>query len=155
MLSLQEITKATLLALVLLGSAASARAQNDEGPCSDRTLQGKYGFSIEGMILSIPGAPALPAPLLLRAVAVTTFDGHGGLTQVDHYVVAGVPPAVPWLASTGTYSVNSNCTGTLTLNVPNNPLSPFRLYFVVTKQGQEIRTVVDANLVSSVGTRIQ
>ena len=66
MLSLQEITKSTLLAaLVLLGSAASARAQNDEGPCSDRTLQGKYGFSIEGMILSIPGAPALPAPLLL------------------------------------------------------------------------------------------
>jgi hypothetical protein len=97
----------------------------------------------------------LAAPLPLRAVAVTTFDGNGRLTQVDHYVVGGMPPPVPWQSSTGTYTVSPNCTGTLTLNVPGNPLSPFHLYFVVVNQGKQIHTVVDANLVSSVGIRIE
>ena len=100
-------------------------------------------------------APPLPAALPLRAVALTTFDGKGNLTQVDHYVVAGMPPAEAWQPSSGTYTVNANCTGTLTLNVPGNPLSPFNLYFVVIKQGKEIRTVVNANLVSSVGIKIE
>jgi hypothetical protein len=155
--SLSTFSTATLLGALafMLLSPAPAGAQTDEGPCSNRTLHGAYGFAIEGMIFAIPGAPALPAPLPLRAVAVTTFDGRGGLTQVDHYVVAGTPPTTPWQSSSGTYSVNPNCTGTLVLNVPGNPLSPFRLAFVVVKQGQEIRTVVDANLVSSVGIRIE
>lgn len=157
MLSLSRFSTGALFAALacVLFVPTAANAQADEGPCSNRTLHGSYGFAIEGMIFAIPGAPALPAPLQLRAVAVTTFDGRGGLTQVDHYVVNGVPPATPWQASSGTYTVNGNCTGTLVLNVPGNPLSPFRLAFVVMKQGQEIRTVVDANLVSSVGLRIE
>ena len=137
-----------------LVAVPSARAQHEDGACSNRTLRGSYGFAIEGLILAIPGAPPLPAPLQLRAVGLTTFDGKGGLTQVDHYVVNGTPPPEPWQASSGTYSVNANCTGTLTLNVPGNPLSPFNLFFVVVKQGKEIRTVVNANLVSSVGVKI-
>ena len=153
--SLSTFSTAALLAALAALASAPAKAQIDEGPCSNRTLHGSYGFAIEGTIFAIPGVPALPAPLPLRAVAVTTFDGKGGLTQVDHYVVGGTPPQTPWQSSSGTYSVNPNCTGTLVLNVPGNPLSPFRLAFVIVKQGQEIRTVVDANLVSSVGIRIE
>jgi hypothetical protein len=138
----------------LLTSGGSALAQSNEGRCSNATLYGAYGFAIEGVILAIPGVPTLPAPLSLRAVALTTFDGKGSLTQVDHYVVNGMPPAEAWQPSTGTYTVNGNCTGTLTLTVPGNPLSPFILYFVVLQQGKEIRTVVNVNLVSSVGIRI-
>jgi hypothetical protein len=143
-----------LIVSAFLASGTSAMAQSDEGHCSNRTLSGAYGFAIEGLILAIQGG-TLPSPLPLRAVAVTTFDGKGNLTQVDHYVVNGMPPSDPWLSSKGTYTVNANCTGTLTLNVPGNPLSPFNLYFVVLKLGKEIRTVVDANLVSSVGTKIE
>jgi hypothetical protein len=139
----------------VLGSPPAARAQQEDGSCSNRTLRGDYGFAIEGLILAIPGAPALPAPLPLRAVALTTFDGKGNLTQVDHYVVNGTPPSEAWQPSTGTYTVNPNCTGTLRLIVPGNPLSPFNLYFVVIRQGKEIRTVVNANLVSSVGIKIE
>jgi hypothetical protein len=139
----------------LLASGASARAESDDGPCSNRTIMGNYGFAIEGQILAIPGAPALPAALPLRAVAVTTFDGKGNLTQVDHYVVNGAPPAEAWQSSKGTYTVNPNCSGTLTLVVPGNPLSPFNLYFVVVRQGKEIRTVVNANLVSSIGVKVE
>jgi hypothetical protein len=157
---MSSISKVSMSALpivlvCLLGSLSTARAQSEDAGCSNRSLRGSYGFAIEGSIFAIPGAHALPAPMPLRAVAVTTFDGKGGLTQVDHYVVAGMPPMAPWQASTETYIVNPNCTGTLTLIVPGNPLSPFNLYFVVIRQGKEIRTVVDANLVSSVGIRIE
>jgi hypothetical protein len=150
-------TVATPMMMVfgLLISGASAKAQSEDAACSNRTIRGAYGFAIEGLILAIPGVPPLPAPLPLRAVAITTFDGKGNLTQVDHYVVNGAPPPVEWQASSGTYTVNPNCTGTLTLIVPGNPLSPFNLYFVVLRQGKEIRTVVNANLVGSVGVKIE
>jgi hypothetical protein len=144
-----------MIVIGFLSSAVPVLAQSDEGRCSNQTLYGAYGFNIEGLILAIPGAPALPAPLPLRAVAITTFDGRGRLTQVDHYVVNGMPPTQEWQPSSGTYNVNANCTGTITLIVPGNPLSPFNLYFVVVKNGAEIRTVVNANLVSSIGVKIE
>jgi len=144
-------TFATLILSGLLGLAPAVNAHADEGHCSDRTLHSTYGFSVEGTFLATANTPML----VLRAVALTTFDGKGGLTQVDHYVVNGTPqtpPDNPWPSSSGTYSVNSDCTGKLTLNVPNMP--PFVSYFIVVNSGKEIRTVLNANLVSSVGTRI-
>jgi hypothetical protein len=86
---------------------------------------------------------------------MTHFDGKGNLTQVDHVVVNGMPPPVEWMSGTGPYSVNSNCTGTATINIPGNPLSPVILHFVVVRQGKEIHTVVEANAVSSVGIRVE
>jgi hypothetical protein len=41
----------------------------------------------------------------------------------------------------------------MTLNVPNLP--PFVSYFIVVRHGQEIRTVLDANAVSSVGVKLE
>src|SRR4030095_6359639 len=48
-----------------------------DAACSDRTLRGDYAFAIDGTILTAP------SPLLLRGVAMTHFDGHGNLNQVD------------------------------------------------------------------------
>lgn len=143
---------ATLAITGFLALPPAARAQADDGPCSNRTLFGAYGFSVEGMFFESANQRAS----VLRAVALTTFDGKGGLTQVDHYVVNGTPqtpPGDPWPSSKGTYKVNPNCTGTLTLNVPNLP--PFVSYFVVANNGKQVRTVLDTNLVSSVGTKIE
>jgi hypothetical protein len=143
---------ATLMTAGLMGLPPAARGETDDGPCSNRTLNGAYGFSVEGMLFE----SANQRTSVFRAVALTTFDGKGGLTQVDHYVVNGspqTPPGDPWPSSKGTYKVNPNCTGSLTLNVPNFP--PFVSYFVVVNHGQEIRTVLDTNLVSSVGTKIE
>ena len=93
--------------------------------------------------------------LPIRGVALTHFDGAGTLTQVDHVVTNGMPPPVEWTSGSGPYTVNPNCTGTATINVPGNPLSPVKLHFVVVKQGKEIRTVVDANAVSSIGIKVE
>jgi hypothetical protein len=133
----------------LLASGVSARADSHDGPCSNRTLRGDYGFAIEGLLLPAPGV-TIP----VRGVAMTHFDGKGNLTQVDHVVVDGMPPAADWTFGSGPYAVNSDCTGTATINVPGNPFSPVKLHLVVVKEGKEIHTVVDAGAaVTSVGIR--
>jgi hypothetical protein len=151
-MTISNVSRLTALFVAGLLTCTPAAHAQSTGFCSDKTLHGAYGFSVEGMLYASSDHPLL----MLRAVAVTTFDGKGGLTQVDHYVVNGTPqtpPANPWPSSAGTYTVNPDCTGTLTLNVPNMP--PFVSYFVVVNGGKEIRTVLDANLVSSVGVRIE
>jgi len=146
-----------IASLLLAGFAGlpAAQAQTDDDlGCSNRSIRGTYGFSVEGTLGNNPSnAPSAAA--IFRAVALTTFDGKGGLTQVDHYVVNGVPQTPPntdWPASSGTYTVNANCTGKLTLNVPGLP--PFVSFFIVTRSGKEIRTVLNSNVVSSVGEKL-
>src|SRR5712691_2532856 len=95
MLTRSVSTFATLILAGLLGLAPAANAQSDDGHCSNQTLHGAYGFAVEGTLFANTYHPLL----LLRAVALTTFDGKGSLTQVDHYVVNGTPqtpPANPW-----------------------------------------------------------
>jgi hypothetical protein len=122
--------------------------------CSNRTLQGDYGFTIEG-ILGIPGAQLPPGlGLTLRGVAMTHYDGRGNLRQVDHVVVNFAPASNDWIAGSGTYTVNPDCTGTAVINSPENP-APLTLHFVIVKEGKEIRQVVDSNAVTAVGEKVE
>ena len=140
----------------LLAAGSPAWADTEEMKCTNRTLLGDYGFAIEGVLLAIPGVTLPPgASLPVRGVAMTHFDGKGNLTQVDHVVVNGVPPPVAWTPGSGPYTVNPNCTGTAVINVPGSPFGPVKLTFVVVRQGKEIRTVVEANAVTSIGIKIE
>jgi hypothetical protein len=71
---------------------------------------------------------------------------------VDFVVHAGVVPP-GWRPGTGTYSVNSDCTGSAVITPATGPV--LNLQFVVLKNGKEIRTVV-ANpgyQINSIGVR--
>jgi hypothetical protein len=126
----------------------TARADNEDTKvCTNRTLQGDYGFALEGEILG-PG-------LQFRGVVLQHYDGKGNFTQVDHIVFNGVPPAEEWTPGSGTYTVNPNCTGSAVVIVPGNALSPINLHFVVVREGKEIRQVVDANAVTAVGNKVE
>jgi hypothetical protein len=126
----------------------TVRADNEDTKgCTNKTLQGDYGFALEGEILG-PG-------LQFRGVVMQHYDGNGNFTQVDHIVFNGVPPVEEWTPGSGTYTVNPNCTGSAVIIVPGNPLSPINLHFVVVKQGKEIHQVVDANAVTAVGNRVE
>jgi len=125
------------LGYVLLLAAAS------QAQCSNRTLSGNYSFTVEGQILGV-------GPV--NGVAETHFDGAGNLTQVDFVVHAGVlPPG--WRPGTGSYSVNSDCTGSALIVPLNAPV--LNLRFVVLKNGNEIRTVVanPGTQINSIGVR--
>jgi hypothetical protein len=126
----------------------TARADNEDTKvCTNKTLQGDYGFTLVGEILG-PG-------LQFRGVVMQHYDGTGNFTQVDHIIVNGMPPAEEWTPGSGTYTVNPNCTGSAVVIVPGNPLSPINLHFVVVREGKEIRQVVDANAVTAVGNKVE
>jgi hypothetical protein len=152
-LRISMLVSPMMIACGVLVSGSFAWAQSTNGACSDRILHGDYGFAVEGIVLPAPGV-AVP----VRGVAMTNFDGEGNLTQVDHLVINGGPPALDWTPGAGTYHVNPDCTGTARINIPST--SDFvNLRFVVVNSGKEIHTVVTApfngpaRTVTSVGIR--
>ena len=137
-------------ALAAVNTSLSAAANNNgdkEKKCSNQTLNGDYGFTIEGLLdFPQPGTQ-------VRGVVLQHYDGNGHITQVDHVVEGGVPPTEEWRPGTGTYMVNSDCTGKATITItPGVP--PLVLYFVVVRQGKEIRQVVNAGAVIATGNRV-
>jgi hypothetical protein len=146
--------KKVLIVCSLLLASSSAWA-DDDSKCTNRSLNGDYGFSVEGIVLGLPGVTVPPGGFALRGVAMTNFDGKGKMTQVDFITVNGMPPPVDWAPASGTYKVNADCTGTWNLTIPGNPLSPVNVHFVIVKRGQEIRTVVNANSVTSIGIKVE
>ena len=147
----QNIKVAASLAIVgcLLVSGAVARAQAplSDGPCSNRTIRGDYGFKIDGTVINGPRTG------MLRAVAMTHFDGQGNLTQVDFGILNGVPYGEDWRAAKGTYTVNANCTGTFQF-VPSDGSPAINARIVVVRNGKEIHAVVIGNPTGSVGYRV-
>src|SRR6266700_1824431 len=72
-------------------------------------------------------------------IAKTTFDGQGELTQVSAVAINGNIPLI-WSPSTGTYTVNSDCTGTIT-QVGKDQLT-LHFAILVSQSGNHIHTVV-------------
>jgi hypothetical protein len=142
------IATPTMIVCVVLALGSSAFAQSavsesNGGNCSNRTLNGSYGFLLDGT--------NFPSGVPFRGVAMQTYDGKGGITQVDHVVFAGFPPPMEWTPGTGEYTVNSNCTGAAVLHTVTGDV---QLHFVVVNSGKQINQVVDANAVTAVGTRV-
>ena len=131
--------------LVLAGPSSNAQS-DDAGRCSNRTLRGAYGFTAEGQILAGP----VVGPL--RAVGLTHFDGNGNLNRVEFATLNGVAISAQWRPATGTYIVNSDCTGSMEIT-PNDGSPARKLQMVVVRNGKEIRAVEEANVVSSIGIR--
>ncbi len=137
------------LSLMLVLNSRCSAADNDG--CSDATLRGDYGFTILG---DQPNPDGTTSPVV--GVAITHFDGAGKLTQKDFTVDGGVPSPANGNAATGfhfaggetgTYSVNSDCTGSaeIDLNAPAPPglsRGVIKLMFIVPADGATIHTVV-------------
>lgn len=121
-----------------------------ERGCSNKTLSGDYGFASQGVLLTVPG---VPPGTPFRSVGLANFDGKGNLTWVEHTVVGGVPLNTGWTPATGTYSINRDCTGTALVFTPNSPVQ-LNLAFVVVRQGHEVHTVLDANAITTVFTKV-
>lgn len=117
--------------------------------CSDRTLSGKYGSVFNGQILTGPLAGSV------NGITLETFDGYGHVTSIDHVVINGVQPAAEWRETSGTYTVNPDCTGKKVITFPNNQPPPRITYFVITNSGKQLNIVGgnDGAALSGVYTR--
>ncbi|HTB91069.1 MAG TPA: hypothetical protein VK743_24070 [Steroidobacteraceae bacterium] len=140
---------------VLTGSLQAAEPgyehHQDRFTCTNETLKGKYGFTLTGIRPTGPGAPQVA----VVGTALTTFHGDGTLDQFDNINVnSPTVPLQPDRPGTGTYSLNSDCSGTMTLTAGGMTLS---LSIVVVDQGREVRTaVLTPNvIVTSNGRRIE
>ena len=128
--------KSTMILLLLAAGSIWAQEFSVEPQCTNATLAGDFGFTVTGMRPAGPGGPVE----VIVGIALTHFDGNGNLTQTDniHGSISGV--AAPNRKGTGTYTLNADCSGTMTLvNVGAPPLT---LAIVVVDNGNEVRTAV-------------
>lgn len=93
------------------GTLPVVHAQETESGCSLASLKGSYALDRQGtLVTSVLG---LPAPAPWGEAAFEHFDGAGGFSGKATVNAGGV---VVGGTVTGTYTVNSDCTGTKTVN---------------------------------------
>ncbi len=120
--------------VVSLGIAPQAQA--DDKGCSNATLTGTFGITATG---SIVAPPPIAGPF--ANVGTQTFDGKGGTTGTATVSQNG---NILKVTITGTYTVNPDCTGSITLNLSsqNPPLSlTTHAFFVIDDSGAEFRAI--------------
>lgn len=98
------------------GSSGLVHAQPaPAAACSNATLSGSYGVLVQGYtLLGADGAP-LAAPVPRAAINLVTADGAGNISRTGTVNNGGT--IGPNTAS-GTYTVNSDCTFTVTYTSP-------------------------------------
>ncbi len=101
--------------VLLLGLCFSVYAS----ACTNATLLGNYGFTLTG----VDAMGQLSA-----SVGQLTADGKGNFTGIFANSTAGVISTN--VALTGTYSINTNCTGTTTLTPSGGTAGNFSLVVV-------------------------
>jgi hypothetical protein len=134
--------------LVLASSAMAQSTRRDDGAsrCSNQTLSGNYGAQIEGTEY-IPNGPNPTIKVEIRTISMSHYDGVGNVTFRDHVVVDGNPPPEEWREASGTYTVDSDCTGKFSVETaPGFP--PIVVYFVVVKHGTEIHGVTNGSAIT-------
>jgi hypothetical protein len=156
----------------------SAFAHNS---CSTETFKGAYGFTVTGFVLPPltigefgfgGGQGAVP----IQGVQLVVSDGKGNLTDKESISLGGQPLAAtetnPFSLHYGTYTVDSDCTGTAFLTnakyvCPSSPdncptANTVSLAIVIDKAGKKVRMVAvppyDAGgiprVVSSIGEKL-
>ena len=118
-----------LAILFLLSTVPSVEAQDHQ--CSNATLDGSFGFAGTGTIFN-------PSASLFAQVGRQTFDGNGntGATATTSINGASFPATMK-----GTYAVNPDCTGSLTLHVSPVDIT-VHADFVIASDGAEFRAIV-------------
>jgi len=133
-----------LTAVVLIGLALWLPGFRSRVTAQSATLAGSYGFSITaGSIGVIQG--------------VITLDGAGNVTGISGITVATssdpnttAPDVQPTKPSTGTYTVNPDGSGIITLQNPNGKVTT--ISYVMTDGGSQLMFVVTTGLGNIVGT---
>lgn len=140
------------LAGVLIALAGPSLAQEQptryREPCSTASLRGGYGYTSTGTLLAAyfpPTYASLAGPF--AEIGRQTFDGMGNTNAVASLSTNG--NIVTAVAIYGTYVVNHDCTGSMTLQIPTLQ-SVVHMDFVIDRHGTEIRALsTDANVIES------
>jgi len=133
------LAKATLLVAIAfpaVSDAAWAGGTEDFG-CSKATLKGEYAFSVLTTVAASPPGPGV-------VVGLGTFDGKGGFTQIDYPGNGGTDLGLDEAfrtGQTGSYTVNPNCTGFMTINLGPG-VGVTENAFVISNGGRAVHAVI-------------
>ena len=135
---------AAVIALPTLSGGARAGGDDDLG-CSNATLKGDYAFAVLTIVAVSPPGPGV-------VVGLGTFDGKtakdgtGGFTQIDYPGNGGTDLGLDEkfrTGQTGSYTVNRNCTGFMTINL-GATVGVTENAFVISNGGNAVRAVIAA-----------
>jgi hypothetical protein len=124
-------TLAATAAMTLTVSIAST-AQAHDRECTDATLKGTFAYTNTGFLTD---PPPLAGPF--AGVGTQTLDGNGATTATAWVSQNG---NVLLVTLTGTYTVNPDCTGTLTLDISPVGITA-HAFFVIENDGAEFRAI--------------
>ena len=124
------MNKACLMSLAGL-AALSLTASKSWAQCSNGSLSGTYAFEVHGQSITVGASGGFTSTGLIDGIGQADFDGNGTFTQHDYIVMnsALVPGASVdedgfHSGETGTYTVNSDCTGNAVITLgPGNTRS--------------------------------
>lgn len=129
------------------GLTSTTRAQEANGfKCSNATLSGRYALRGDGFV---PGGPP-PAPMVpFAVVSLMKLDGSGSLSND---VTVSRNGAITRNVDPGTYTVNEDCKGIMTINISE---PPFQLNFdiVVADGGKQFDLIATTPSVVTIGAK--
>jgi hypothetical protein len=129
-----NITSVSTILAVALGLGSAASAQNNV--CTNATLQGSFGYKSTGTLLKSYVLPPFAGPF--AEVGIQTFDANDGTTSATATLSSN--GNIVSVTVTGTYTVNPDCTGTVTLLI-----SPFNATvhanLVIDKNGNAFQAI--------------
>jgi hypothetical protein len=120
--------------LLVAGSSAWANDGAEGPPCTLKTLKGRYLFAEKGTIL--PPAFGVPGPTVGADAGFHLFYGDGTGTDIVTFRVNGVAVLQNAVVPIR-YTVNADCTGTITVLVPGGP--SFGMF--IAPSGEAIATI--------------
>jgi len=113
-----KFTRPAFAGLVLIAAAAHAQAPTTN--CTNTTLKGSYVFQGNGEKLVLNLLNLIVLQQRVETAGSLVFDGNGNVTSSNvEVLVDGQSNAN---TDVGTYTVNADCSGTLSLNDPTEPL---------------------------------
>ena len=122
-----------VLALVSLAGLISFTAVQAREGCTNASLSGAYGFRESGIFT--PG-PIFPSGADFAGASRVVFDGHGNLSGTASSSIGGtIARDAP---ESGTYTVKSNCTASMTATVNGFTVHP---ELVLVDRGKQVFVV--------------
>jgi len=116
-------------------SGRRTHPQNDLLQKTNATLQGSFGYTSTGTLLDTYVPPPFAGPF--GEVGRQTFDGK---SKTEATATLSANGNIQQVTTEGTYKVNSDCTGSMTLNV--SPLqATVHADFVIDRDGAELRAI--------------
>ncbi len=131
-LALAVHVRGNMARLVPVAHASNSPGDSSDDSCSLGSLAGSFGITTTGWIVAF--GPVGP----VGEVGTITFDGTGGVSQATTVSLNGT--ILLNRMSSGSYVVNADCTGSLSLALPP-PAGVSNSNFVIVEHGRELRLI--------------